>query len=249
MSAEDWEVGVLVGRGQNWLATQFLSIKPAKTESAKKVSGVQYNWNLFWKSLRLHHWFYALFALTCAVSLSIVVIKIPGFNYSIVRIVDIIPQAIFKYILHDNKTVTLSTTTIVMFVLLISWRKNVGSIYGIGPANLANNLPWFAMREELDFRAGSEQWNTKERLRACLSFGLMHFTMIIVPIGVALILSLTGFILMFVYLRSYSQNHSVKKALKDSATVHTLYNLLAITGFLVFVLYELISLIWLIFVH
>lgn len=88
-------------------------------------------------------------------------------------------------------------------------------------------LPLFAHAEERLFRTGAEDWSKRRRLFKVVQFGLVH-ALIGIPIGVALALSLGGAYFMATYLRSYRRTLDRTAATIESATAHTVYNLLIV---------------------
>ena len=88
---------------------------------------------------------------------------------------------------------------------------------------LALALPLFAHAEERMFRSGSEQWSPRRRAVKVVQFGLIH-TLIGIPIGVAMALSVGGAYFMAVYLRCFRATGSRTEATLESARAHTVYN-------------------------
>jgi hypothetical protein len=88
-------------------------------------------------------------------------------------------------------------------------------------------LPLFANAEERMFRTGAQHWTTRQRVVKVLQFGLIH-TIVGIPIGVALALSVGGAYFMSVYLRSYALTGSANEATLESTRAHTAYNALII---------------------
>lgn len=84
-------------------------------------------------------------------------------------------------------------------------------------------LPLFAFAEERMFRAGAEAWSQRRRAFKIVQFGLVH-TLIGIPIGAALALSIGGAYFMWVYLRHFRRMSSPREALIESATAHAVYN-------------------------
>ena len=84
-------------------------------------------------------------------------------------------------------------------------------------------LPLFANAEERMFRAGAQHWSTRRRVAKVLQFGLIH-TLIGIPIGVALALSVGGTYFMAVYLHAYGLTGSTTEATLESTRAHTAYN-------------------------
>lgn len=86
-----------------------------------------------------------------------------------------------------------------------------------------------ALWEELAFRSGSEKWSWRQRFRANLVFGAIHITNIWYSLAAGLAISLTGFGFLLVYLWYYRKTENEAVATSASATVHALYNVMAIS--------------------
>lgn len=84
-------------------------------------------------------------------------------------------------------------------------------------------LPLFAYAEEQMFRRGAEHWSTRRRALKVVQFGLVH-TLIGIPIGTAIALSVGGAYFMNTYLREYAVSGSANEATMESARAHTAYN-------------------------
>ena len=69
-------------------------------------------------------------------------------------------------------------------------------------------LPLFAESEERMFRAGAQRWSNWRRARRAVEFGLVH-SLIGIPIGVALALSVGGGYFTWAYLRGYRAGEDV----------------------------------------
>jgi hypothetical protein len=76
-------------------------------------------------------------------------------------------------------------------------------------------LPLFAESEERMFRQGAENWSNWHRARRAVEFGLVH-SLIGIPIGVALALSIGGGYFTWAYLRG---------GIAESTRSHLAYNL------------------------
>ena len=87
----------------------------------------------------------------------------------------------------------------------------------------------FALIEEQAFRSGSEKWSWRERARASVCFGLLHITNIWYSFPAGIALSVTGFGFLLVYLWYYRKYRSQTIATAAAATVHTLYNVIALS--------------------
>lgn len=92
-----------------------------------------------------------------------------------------------------------------------------------------NTLLLLALLEEQAFRSGSEKWNWRERVRASVCFGLLHITNIWYSFAAGIALSVTGFGFLLVYLWYYRKYCSQIIATAAAATVHALYNAIALS--------------------
>jgi len=86
----------------------------------------------------------------------------------------------------------------------------------------------FALSEEMWFRAGSEKWSRGQKIYSCVAFSFAHVFNLIYPIGVLIVLVVTGAILMAVYLRVYKKTSDPYQAVLASARVHAAYNITVI---------------------
>jgi hypothetical protein len=94
-------------------------------------------------------------------------------------------------------------------------------------------LPYLAKSEEETFR--SMVFGVRKRITANIIFGLVHM-FVGVPLFIALILSVVGYIFSIFYVKSFNKNHnpynppsSDKIAVLASTSVHAKYNFLIIT--------------------
>lgn len=92
-----------------------------------------------------------------------------------------------------------------------------------------NILLLLALLEEQAFRSGSERWNWRERVRASVCFGLLHITNIWYSFAAGIALSVTGFGFLLVYLWYYRKYRIQIIATAAAATVHALYNAIALS--------------------
>lgn len=92
-----------------------------------------------------------------------------------------------------------------------------------------DTLLLFALLEEQAFRSGSEKWSWRERVRASVCFGLAHIVNIWYSFAAGIALSATGFGFLLVYLWYYRKYRSQIIATAAAATVHTLYNVIALS--------------------
>lgn len=92
-----------------------------------------------------------------------------------------------------------------------------------------NTLLLLALWEEQAFRSGSEKWSWRERVRASMCFGLAHIVNIWYSFAAGIALSVTGFGFLLVYLWYYRKYRSQIIATAAAATVHALYNAIALS--------------------
>ena len=92
-----------------------------------------------------------------------------------------------------------------------------------------NIILLLALWEEQAFRSGSERWNWRERVRASVCFGILHIANIWYSFAAGIALSVTGFGFLLVYLWCYRKYRSQIIATAAAATVHALYNAIALS--------------------
>lgn len=85
-----------------------------------------------------------------------------------------------------------------------------------------------ALWEEQAFRSGSEKWSWSQRVRASLIFGVIHITNIWYSMAAGFALGLTGFGFLLVYHWYYQKTKDQVVATAASATVHAVYNMMAL---------------------
>ena len=91
-----------------------------------------------------------------------------------------------------------------------------------------NFLLKVALWEEQVFRSGSENWSWPQRVRASLIFGVIHITNIWYSIAAGVALGMTGFGFLLVYHWYYQKTKNQFVATAASATVHAVYNIMAL---------------------
>lgn len=92
-----------------------------------------------------------------------------------------------------------------------------------------NIILFLALLGEQAFRSGSERWNWRERVRASVCFGLLHIMNIWYNFATGIALSVTGFGFLLVYLWYYRKYRIQIIATAAAATVHALYNAIALS--------------------
>ena len=92
-----------------------------------------------------------------------------------------------------------------------------------------NIILLLALWEEQAFRSGSEKWSWRERVRASVCFGILHIANIWYSFAAGVALSVTGFGFLLVYLWYYRKYRIQIIATAAAATVHALYNAIALS--------------------
>lgn len=85
-----------------------------------------------------------------------------------------------------------------------------------------------ALMEEVDFRYGSEDWTTWQRVKSCVAFGFAHIMNLIVAFATLGSLAIIGGVFMWIYLRHIKMGDSPQKAIQTAARFHADYNTAAI---------------------
>jgi len=112
-----------------------------------------------------------------------------------------------------------------------NYTKKQKSLHGLKTTRCGvyDTLLLFALLEEQAFRSGSEKWSWRERARASVCFGLLHITNIWYSLAAGAALSATGFGFLLVYLWYYRKYRSQVVATAAATTLHTLYNVIALS--------------------
>lgn len=103
-----------------------------------------------------------------------------------------------------------------------------------------NFLLMAALWEEQVFRSGSEKWSWSERVRASLIFGVIHITNIWYSMAAGIALGVTGFGFLLVYQWYYRKTKNQIVATAASATVHAVYNMMALILIIVAIVMSLV---------
>ncbi len=222
-------IGIPLGKAQELFAKTIFKISPLQKTNGEELPQIQFDWKTFRKTFRIKHFFIAL------ISLSLVIFSVfklwdispTIMSISVLRTIYLIINYLVNLFTKDNSEQISSIIATGLILSLILFRKQVKTVIGEGPDQVAAGLPQYALREEIIFRAYSHNWNLIEKIRANLSFGLIHLTMLIVPISVALALAIGGSAFMLVYLNNYKKTKSTEMAIIEAATVHTTYNIIA----------------------
>lgn len=93
-----------------------------------------------------------------------------------------------------------------------------------------------ATYEEQAFREGAENWSLRRRFMSCFIFGVIHLSNIIYPLASILPLALLGALFMWHYLRTYRKFKSRRAAVLAAAIEHRVYNKVALTSVVLWVL-------------
>lgn len=78
--------------------------------------------------------------------------------------------------------------------------------------------------EEQYFRTGAEGWTSRQRVVACVMFGVAHWFNVIYPLSVVVALMVTGALFMVVYLMVYRKTQNNYIATAEAAKLHALYD-------------------------
>lgn len=156
---------------------------------------------------------------------------VPGLNQSVVSL---LTRGLETFLPTGWATATawiVGTTGVFLMGNFTSYTKKQKSLQSLKATGcgMYNTLLLFALLEEQAFRSGSERWNWRERVRASVCFGLLHVTNIWYSFAAGIALSVTGFGFLMVYLWYYRKYRSQIIATAAAATVHTLYNVIALS--------------------
>ena len=156
---------------------------------------------------------------------------IPGLDSSVVELL----TSIFETFLPARWATGAAWVAGAVGVFLIgdftNYTKKQKSLHGLKATRCGvyDTLLLFALLEEQAFRSRSEKWSWRERVRASVCFGLLHITNIWYNFSAGIALSVTGFGFLLVYLWYYRKYRSQIIATAAAATVHALYNAIALS--------------------
>lgn len=156
---------------------------------------------------------------------------IPGLDSSVVELL----TSIFETFLPARWATGAAWVAGAVGVFLIgdftNYTKKQKSLHGLKATRCGvyDTLLLFALLEEQAFRSGSEKWSWRERARASVCFGLLHITNIWYSLAAGVALSATGFGFLLVYLWYYRKYRSQVVATAAATTLHTLYNVIALS--------------------
>ena len=160
-----------------------------------------------------------------------VLLMIPGLDSSVVELL----TSIFETFLPARWATGAAWVAGAVGVFLIgdftNYTKKQKSLHGLKATRCGvyDTLLLFALLEEQAFRSGSEKWSWRERVRASVCFGLLHITNIWYNFSAGIALSVTGFGFLLVYLWYYRKYRSQVVATAAATTLHTLYNVIALS--------------------
>lgn len=170
-------------------------------------------------------------------------LNVPGLNYSVVTLI----TKAFSFILPEwlARALAWIVGLVAMFSIgdFTAHTAAQKRLESLSPTRSGFYNMWLraALWEELTFRAGAEKWSWLDRFRVSVVFGCMHIVNIWYSMAAGIALSLTGFAFMMVYLWEYRRTKNQVAAVSVSATVHALYNTLAILVLFGFLGYLLLS--------
>ena len=160
-----------------------------------------------------------------------VLLLIPGLDSSVVELL----SCFFETFLPRGWATGTAWTVGVAGVFLIGdftnytkQQKFLHSLKATG-CGVYDTLLLFALMEEQAFRSGGEKWSWCERVRASVCFGLAHVVNIWYSFAAGTALSMTGFGFLLVYLWYYRKYRSQVVATAAATTLHTLYNVIALS--------------------
>jgi hypothetical protein len=171
------------------------------------------------RGIRLRHVWPVPLVLTIVVTVSLILVQIPGLSWGWWTALGGEGNPVF-----GSNDQTRGTP--------LEWLLPIAFIILLVPA-----LPLFALREEQMFRQGAEHWSKRRRVLMALAFGLMH-AVVGIPIGVALALSIGGAYFQHVYLRRFRQSGQQHEAVLESTRAHATYNGLIVVLVLVVVAFS-----------
>ena len=156
---------------------------------------------------------------------------VPGLNQSVVSL---LTRGLETFLPTGWATVTAWTVGVVGVFLMGNFTNYTPSqklIHRIKATRceVYNTILLLALLEEQAFRSGSERWNWRERVRASVCFGLLHIANIWYSFAAGIALSVTGFGFLLVYLWYYRKYRIQIIATAAAATVHALYNAIALS--------------------
>ena len=158
-------------------------------------------------------------------------LMIPGLDSSVVGLLTSIFETFLPARWATGAAWIVGATGVFLMGNFTSYTKKQKSLQSLKATGcgMYNTLLLFALLEEQAFRSGSERWNWRERVRASVCFGLLHVTNIWYSFAAGIALSVTGFGFLMVYLWYYRKYRSQIIATAAAATVHALYNAIAIS--------------------
>lgn len=200
---------------------QLLSLKLLpKTINRDQLEQLYLSWEEFRNSLRLWHILYGMLMFIVTFLSYKAFLILPFTQHSVITAI-ITP---ISYLINILTGFDLYLSLwLLMIYLLIIIPKRAPTVIG-NLEHFIPNLPSLALREEAIFRQDAENWTQLQRLKSNLSFGLIHFSMFIVPLGLCLSFFFSAAILMFIYLYRYKKTQDTKDALIQASIVHTAYN-------------------------
>ena len=178
-------------------------------------------------------WLTAVAAVLIAMTIAAVkaLLLIPGLDSSVVNL---LTRGFATFLPRGWATGTAWTVGVAGVFLIgdfTNYTKKQKSLHGLKATGCGvyDTLLLFALWEEQAFRSGSERWSWCERVRASVCFGLAHVVNIWYSFAAGTALSMTGFGFLLVYLWYYRKYRSQIIATAAAATVHALYNAIALS--------------------
>ncbi|QQG41720.1 MAG: hypothetical protein HYV90_00180 [Candidatus Woesebacteria bacterium] len=180
-----------------------------------------FTWQIFFRDLKWRHIILGTIGVGCTMGLlNLFWDHMPLGQYSLLSsITTFVDFVVLKITGHKAQPI-LSYIIIAILVAGKAPRLFPGNVVGKG-------VPFWAMREEMVFRFGAERWNPVQKFRSALAFGLIHFDNIIYPLAACFAFLFSGLYLTAIYVHTYKKTGSTYLALKESAIVHAVHNIIA----------------------
>lgn len=203
-----------------------------------------YTWEIFFKTVRWRHVVLGVIGVASTIGmLNLFLRTMPFTQYTLFSSLAAgINYVIVKLTGHPANE---SVMAYVVIAILVAGRGSPG----IFPAKvMGKGIPAWAMLEEQAFRSGAENWNPIQKFFASLAFGFLHFNNIIYPIAACLAITVGGVYYTAIYTYTFRKTGNARLALRESAAVHTVHNIIAFTILGCIIVYFLSKIVW-IWIH
>ena len=221
----------LCSSGQDKLMSLIAKICPKEGHNIQKLS---FSWEEYRNARKLYHFILSFFIAFSVIIIWKTSLFIPGMQHSVLTGIAYLIGWVFHFFVSYD--IAHFVFFGLLFFVIFNSRKISSTVGNIG--DLAKELPQFAMNEEIIFRQGAEKWSFLKKVRSCISFGLIHISMLVVPFGLAIGLIFLGITFMSMYLFTFYRSNGeesarIEKSLKAAATFHGAFNQLGICLFFI----------------